>query len=61
MKIPNENVPVTLGVFGEGNIDEELARLHLFGAEVVNRWLTSEIAGVLGRFDAVVLPYLEGE
>src|SRR6185295_13022072 len=56
----NENVSVTLGVFGEGNIDDELPRLHLFGAEVVNRWLASEeIAGVLGRFDAVVLPYLE--
>jgi glycosyltransferase involved in cell wall biosynthesis len=56
----DQNVQVSLGVFGEGNIDEELPRLNLFGAEVVNRWLSSEeIADVLGRFDAVVLPYLE--
>jgi glycosyltransferase involved in cell wall biosynthesis len=55
-----ENVPVTLGVFGEGDIGEDLPRLQRFDAEVVNRWLTSdEIANILARFDAVVLPYLE--
>src|SRR5262245_5183722 len=55
-----ENVTVTLGVFGEGDIGEDCPRLLMFDAEVVNRWLTSdEIADVLARFDVVVLPYLE--
>jgi glycosyltransferase involved in cell wall biosynthesis len=55
-----ENIAVSLGVFGEGNIEECLPRLRRLGAEVVNRWLTSEeIADALGRFDAMALPYLE--
>ena len=55
-----ENIAVSVGVFGEGNIDDSLPRLRELGAEVVNRWLSSEeIADALGRFGVVVLPYLE--
>jgi glycosyltransferase involved in cell wall biosynthesis len=55
-----ENIAVSVGVFGEGNIDDSLPRLRKLGAEVVNRWLSSdEIADTLNRFDVMVLPYLE--
>jgi len=55
-----ENVPVQLGVFGEGNIEDSIPRLQQMGAEIVNRWLTSEdIVDALERYDVVVLPYLE--
>ena len=55
-----QGLNVEIGVFGEGPLGasaEHLQRLH---AEVVNRWLTAdEIAGVLARYDAVVLSHIE--
>ncbi|MFN3869665.1 MAG: glycosyltransferase, partial [Hyphomicrobiaceae bacterium] len=48
------------GVFGAGDLGGTEARLQSLGAEVVNRWLgDDEIAGLLGRFDAVVLSHIE--
>lgn len=51
---------VEVGVFGEGALGDNAARLATMRAEVVNRWLTeAEIATILGRFHAVVLSHTE--
>jgi glycosyltransferase involved in cell wall biosynthesis len=58
--LTREGVPISLGVFGEGNISPLRARLAALDAEVVNRWIDeSEIPGTLSRHDVMVLPYLE--
>ncbi|MEI9902231.1 MAG: glycosyltransferase family 4 protein [Hyphomicrobium sp.] len=55
-----EGLPVELGVFGEGPLGDSAERLQRLGAEVVNRWLsTEEIAAALQRYDAAVLSYIE--
>jgi glycosyltransferase involved in cell wall biosynthesis len=55
-----EGIVVEIGVFGEGTLGGNAARLDAMGAEVVNRWLSeSEIAATLARFHALVLPYTE--
>ena len=56
----SENIPIEIGVLGEGPLGLCADRLRDMGAEVVNRWLSDEeIAAALQRFDAVVLPYVE--
>ena len=56
----NEGISVEIGVFGEGALGGNAFRLEAMRAEVVNRWLTeSEIAAILPRFHALVLPYTE--
>ena len=54
------NIPVEIGVFGEGTLGPDAARLVSLGAEVVNRWLSdAEIGAVLPRFHAMVLSHTE--
>jgi glycosyltransferase involved in cell wall biosynthesis len=56
----SEGIRVHLGVAGAGDIDDVRSRLAALGAEVINRWLDdSEIAPLLERHDAIVLPYIE--
>lgn len=51
---------VEAGVFGEGNLGPEAARLTNLGAEVVNRWLSDkEISAIFGRYDLVVVSHVE--
>ena len=51
---------VTLGIYGEGDISAEMARLRALGAEVVNRWLSEqEIAEILPRYQLMILSYIE--
>jgi glycosyltransferase involved in cell wall biosynthesis len=58
--LTREGEPISLGVFGEGNISPLRARLAALDAEVVNRWIDeSEIPDALSRHDVMVLPYLE--
>ena len=53
-------VPFRLAVVGDGDLGPLAERLAAAGAEVENRWVASgEIAGLLARHDALVLPYLE--
>lgn len=55
-----EGVAVEAGVFGEGDLGSNAARLECMGAEVVNRWLSeSEIAEILPRYHAMVLSHIE--
>lgn len=59
-RLRRDGVPVEIGVFGEGRLGQSEARLQAMGAEIVNRWLTSEeIADALSRYDAVVLSHTE--
>lgn len=51
---------VEAGVFGEGDLGPEAARLARFDAEVVNHWLSDEeIASALDRYDLMVVSHLE--
>lgn len=51
---------VQAGVFGEGALGAEAARLQRLGAEVVNRWLAEgEIVDVLARYDVMVVAHVE--
>lgn len=51
---------VEAGVFGEGPLGPEAARLDRLGAEVVNRWLSEdEIASILARYDVMVVSHVE--
>lgn len=59
-EVRNRGVPVQVGVFGEGKLGRNAARLDAMGAEVVNRWLTAqEVGTILRRFHAVVLSHIE--
>ena len=56
----NRGCRIGAGVFGEGELGPEAARLAAFGAEVVNRWLSDEeIAIALERYDVVVVSHVE--
>ncbi len=56
----DEGIPVSAGVFGEGDLGDSTERLEAMGAEVVNRWLTeAEIGDVLKRYHAIVLSHIE--
>ncbi|CAN7182308.1 glycosyltransferase family 4 protein [Bosea sp. LjRoot237] len=51
---------VEAGVFGEGDLGPEAARLAALGAEVENHWLSDEeIASALDRYDLVVVSHVE--
>jgi glycosyltransferase involved in cell wall biosynthesis len=55
-----QNILIEVGVFGEGSLGTNAARLDRLGAEVVNRWLTeAEIRAVLPRFHAMVVSHIE--
>lgn len=59
-RLQSDGVPVHLGVHGEGPIGKERAPLDELGAEVANHWHSDEeIAGLLSRYDAVVLSHTE--
>jgi glycosyltransferase involved in cell wall biosynthesis len=59
-KLRRSGIPVEAGVFGEGDMGAEGARLTALGAEVVNRWLAEdEIASVLVRHDVMVVSHIE--
>ena len=59
-RLQASGIAVRAGVFGEGELGAEAARLRRLGAEVVNRWLTEdEIAGVLARYDVMVVAHVE--
>jgi glycosyltransferase involved in cell wall biosynthesis len=56
----NDGQSFRLGVVGEGDISDLEPRLERLGAEVVNRWVAhGEIAAILKRYDAVVVPSTE--
>ena len=51
---------VESGVFGEGALGVNEARLKGIGAEVVNRWICEdEIASILSRYDVMVVSHVE--
>lgn len=51
---------VEAGVFGEGALGINEARLKLIGAEVINRWIgEEEIASILSRYDVMVVSHVE--
>jgi glycosyltransferase involved in cell wall biosynthesis len=53
-------IPVEAGVFGEGALGAEGARLKALGAKIVNRWLSDEeIASILDRHDVMVVSHVE--
>lgn len=55
-----ENIPVKLGVFGEGALGPLRSRLEALDAEVVNRWIADhEVSEIFSRHDAVALPHVE--
>jgi glycosyltransferase involved in cell wall biosynthesis len=55
-----QGVAVKVGVFGEGELGRNAARLQAIDAEVVNRWLSvQEIGAILLQFHAVVLSHIE--
>jgi glycosyltransferase involved in cell wall biosynthesis len=55
-----QNVPVKLGVFGEGALGPLRRRLQALGAEVENRWIADhEVSEIFSRHDAVALPHTE--
>jgi glycosyltransferase involved in cell wall biosynthesis len=55
-----QNIPVEIGVFGEGSLGPAAQRLAALGAEVVNRWLSAaEIDAVLRRYHVAVLTHTE--
>lgn len=55
-----EGIAVEAGVFGEGALGGNEARLTNLGVEVVNRWLTDvEIGAILPRFHALMLTHTE--
>ena len=52
--------PIELGVFGEGSLGNDAARLTALGAEVANRWIAAdEIPAILSRYHAVALSHTE--
>lgn len=58
--LQRSGVRVEAGVFGEGDLRQEAARLSALKAEVVNRWLSDgEIAAMFGRYDLVVISHVE--
>jgi len=53
-------LPVEFGVFGEGLLGADGARIEALGGEIVNRWMAAnELPLLLDRFDAVVLSHIE--
>ena len=59
-RLKAQGIPVTFGVFGEGQLGSSAERLKKMGGEVVNRWLSEEEIGVLVyRFHLVVLSHIE--
>ena len=58
--VRDRGYPVSLGVFGEGELGRCGGKLMQLGAEVDNRWHTeAELSAVLGRHHAVVLSHTE--
>ncbi len=59
-RLRQSDLPVEVGIFGEGTIEPYRHRLDALGAEIVNRWLTeTEVADALARYDAVALSHIE--
>lgn len=53
-------LPVACGVFGEGDLGRDAARLSALGAEIINRWLDdAEIANILSRYDVLIASHIE--
>lgn len=52
--------PVECGVFGEGDLGRDAARLATLGAEIINHWLDdAEIANILSRYDVLIASHIE--
>jgi glycosyltransferase involved in cell wall biosynthesis len=55
-----ENLPIELGVFGDGPLGPLRARLQAIGAEVQNRWIPdAEVGAIFARHHAVALSHNE--
>jgi glycosyltransferase involved in cell wall biosynthesis len=53
-----ENLPLTVGIFGAGELSSERTRLEALDAEIVNRWISpDEIGGIFARHDVVVVAH----
>lgn len=53
-------IPVECGVFGEGDLGRDAARLSTLGAEIINRWLDdAEIGNILSRYDVLIASHIE--
>lgn len=59
-RLTQAGLRVEAGVFGEGALGANEARLKRIGAEVVNRWIgEEEIAPILSRYDIMVVSHVE--
>jgi glycosyltransferase involved in cell wall biosynthesis len=55
-----EGFKVELGVWGEGDISKERARLDALGAVVQNRWFSeTEVPAILAWYDVIALSHIE--
>ena len=55
-----EGLRFGIAVIGEGDLGPLRPRLEALAAEIDNRWIGhDEVAGIMARFDAVVLPNVE--
>jgi glycosyltransferase involved in cell wall biosynthesis len=58
--LKGERLQFGLAVVGEGDLGPLRPRLEALAAEIDNRWIAhEEVAAVMARFDAVVLPNIE--
>src|SRR5215204_4620489 len=58
--LKGEGLHFGLAAIGEGDLGPLRLRLDALGAEIDNRWIAhDEVAAVMARFDAVVLPNIE--
>jgi glycosyltransferase involved in cell wall biosynthesis len=58
--LKEEGLQFGLAVVGEGDLGPLRLRLESLAAEIDNRWIAhDEVAAVMARFDAVVLPNIE--
>jgi glycosyltransferase involved in cell wall biosynthesis len=59
-ELRSQGIAVEAGVFGRGKLGANAERLRAMGVEVVNRWhQDDEIAEILRRSHAIVLPHIE--
>jgi glycosyltransferase involved in cell wall biosynthesis len=58
--LKREGLQFGLAAVGEGNLGPVRPRLEALAAEIDNRWIAhDEVAAVMARFDALVLPNIE--
>ncbi|MDA0652782.1 MAG: glycosyltransferase family 4 protein [Proteobacteria bacterium] len=60
MLLRQRGIMVEAGIFGEGDLGANAARLAELGARVENRWIAeAEIGGILASHDVMVLSHVE--